>query len=124
MLIFFYPVVFLIPSTLFYLSSKIFKREIILWLFPLFWVTGEYLLTLTDLKFPWLTLGHGLAKFTAFIQIADIIGSFGLSLVVLYINILLYKVAHKFSLSSKKFAIQLSIALLLFLIPVIYGGIS
>ncbi len=123
-LIFFYPVVFLIPSTLFYLSSKFFKREIILWLFPLFWVTGEYLLTLTDLKFPWLTLGHGLAKFTAFIQIADIIGAFGLSLVVLYINILLYKVAHKFSLSSKKFAIQLSIALLLFLIPVIYGGIK
>ncbi len=123
-LIFFYPVVFLIPSTLFYLSSKIFKREIILWLFPLFWVTGEYLLTLTDLKFPWLTLGHGLAKFTAFIQIADITGAFGLSLVVLYINILLYKVAHKFSLGSKKFVKQLSIALVLFLIPVIYGGIK
>jgi apolipoprotein N-acyltransferase len=61
-LIFFYPVVFLIPSTLYYLSSRVFKGKFIIWLFPLFWVTGEYLLTLTDLKFPWLTLGHGLAS--------------------------------------------------------------
>lgn len=123
-LIFFYPVVFLIPSTLYYLSSKIFKGKFILWLFPLFWVTGEFLLTLTDLKFPWLTLGHGLAKFTAFIQIADIIGAFGLSLVVLYINVLLFKTAKIISEGSKKFILQISLASLLFLIPVIYGAVK
>jgi apolipoprotein N-acyltransferase len=123
-LIFFYPVVFLIPSTLFYLSSKIFKREFILWFFPLFWVTGEYLLTLTDLKFPWLTLGHGLAKFTAFIQIADIIGAFGLSLIVLYINILLFKAAKIIIIGSKKFVLHIIIASLVFVIPIIYGGIK
>lgn len=123
-LIFFYPVVFLIPSTLYYLSSKIFKGKFILWLFPLFWVTAEFLLTLTDLKFPWLTLGHGLAKFTAFIQIADIIGAFGLSLVVLYINILLFKTAKIISERSKKYILQISLALVLFLTPVIYGAVK
>ena len=85
------PAVMIIPSTLYYLSVKISKVKISFWLFPVFWVTAEYLLTLTDLKFPWLILGHGIAKFTSFIQAADIIGAFGLSLVLLYINLLLYK---------------------------------
>ncbi|MFO7525691.1 MAG: apolipoprotein N-acyltransferase [Ignavibacteriaceae bacterium] len=123
-LIFFYPVVFFIPSTLYYLSSKIFKGKFILWLFPLFWVTAEFLLTLTDLKFPWLTLGHGLAKFTAFIQIADITGAFGLSLIVLYINIFLFKAAKIISAGSRKFIPQISLAILLFIIPVIYGTVK
>lgn len=123
-LIFFYPVVFLIPSTLYYLSSRVFKGKFIIWLFPLFWVTAEYLLTLTDLKFPWLTLGHGLAKFTAFIQIADIIGAFGLSLVVLYTNIFLFRAAKSISEKSRKYILQISLAGVLFLIPVIYGALK
>lgn len=123
-LIFFYPVVFLIPSTLYYFSSKVFKGKFIIWLFPLLWVTGEYLLTLTDLKFPWLTLGHGLAKFTAFIQIADIIGTFGLSLLVLYINIFLFRAAKSISERSRKYVLQISLAGIVFLIPVIYGALK
>jgi len=86
-----YPCVMLIPSTLYYLAKKIFPKFDALWLFPMFWVTLEYLLSLTDLRFPWLLLGHGLAKFNLFIQGADIIGTNGLSLVVAYINVLLYK---------------------------------
>lgn len=121
-LIFFYPVVFLIPSTLYYLSSKIFKSKFIIWLFPLFWVTGEYLLTLTDLKFPWLTLGHGLAKFTSFIQIADIIGAFGLSLVVLYTNIFLFRAAKNILNKSGNYLLHISLAAILFFIPIIYGA--
>lgn len=123
-LLFFYPVVFMIPSTLYYLSSKVFNGKFILWLFPIFWVTAEYLLTLTDLKFPWLTLGHGLAKFTSFIQIADIIGAFGLSLVVLYINVFLFKAAKRIKEKSGKYLLQISLAGILFLIPVIYGAVK
>ena len=48
-----YPTVMLIPSTLYYLAKKIFPKFDALWLFPIFWVTLEYLLTLTDLRFPW-----------------------------------------------------------------------
>lgn len=120
-LIFFYPVVLLINSTLFYLSQKIFGKGKALWLFPIIWVTGEYLLTLTDLKFPWLTLGHGLAKFTTFVQIADIIGAFGLSLIVLYINVLLFLAIKNF-ISTKKYNLKyLFIAASLFCIVLIYG---
>lgn len=120
-LIFFYPVVLLINSSLFFLSQKIFGKEKSFWLFPIFWVTGEYFLTLTDLKFPWLTLGHGLAKFTTFIQIADIVGAFGLSVIVLYINVLVFRAIKNFSVNRKAFRKHLFAALILFLIPFIYG---
>jgi apolipoprotein N-acyltransferase len=120
-LIFFYPVVLLINSSLFFLSQKIFGKEKSFWLFPIFWVAGEFVLTLTDLKFPWLTLGHGLAKFTTFIQIADIVGAFGLSVIVLYINVLVFHSIKYFSVNRKAFYKYLSAALILFLIPLIYG---
>lgn len=120
-LIFFYPVVLLIPSTLYYLSQKIFKKEISIYLFPLFWVTSEYLLTLTDLRFPWLTLGHGLAKFISFIQIAEIIGAFGLSIIVLYINVLLYKALISSRKSINRSIVFASIATVIFVFVTIYG---
>ncbi len=91
-----YPCVFLIPSTLYYLAKKIFPKINALYFFPLFWVTVEYLLTLSDLRFPWVLLGHGLAKFHLFIQGAEIIGTFGLSVVVGYMNILLFKSYTKY----------------------------
>jgi apolipoprotein N-acyltransferase len=117
------PAVMIIPSTLFYLTGKVFNKTIAFWLIPVFWVTGEYLLTLTDLKFPWLVLGQGLAKFTTYIQAADIIGAFGLSLSVLYINLLLYKTVIKIK-EGKIFSKYLIIAVSVFLIFIIYGVVK
>lgn len=114
------PCVMLIPSTLYYLSIKVFKPQIGCWLFPLFWVTAEYLLTLTDLKFPWVIMGNGLAKFTIFIQVADIIGTFGLSLVVLYINLLLYKSFLNYR-EKKKISFHFIFAASIFLLFIAYG---
>ena len=118
------PAVMIIPSTLYYLSSKVFKTKISFWLFPAFWVTAEYLLTLTDLKFPWLILGHGLAKFTSFIQAADIIGAFGLSLIVLYINLLLYKTFINYKEERKVAVKYFVVALSIFLVFIVYGMIK
>ncbi|WP_337864510.1 apolipoprotein N-acyltransferase [Ignavibacterium sp.] len=120
-LVFFYPVVLLINSTLFFLSQKIFGKEKSFWLFPIFWVTGEYILTLTDLKFPWLTLGHSLAKFSLFIQIADVVGSFGLSVIILYINVFLFNAIKNYKSDRKTFYKNISFAVVLFIIPLIYG---
>ncbi len=123
-LLFAYPSVMLIPSTLFYLAKKVFPKFDSLWLFPIFWVTLEYLLTLTDLRFPWLLLGHGLAKFNIFVQGADIIGTNGLSLVVAYINVLLFKTLFEKKSGEKinlKFA---SLAIAIFLCLLIYGIIK
>jgi apolipoprotein N-acyltransferase len=118
------PAVMIIPSTLYYLSSKVFKTKISFWLFPAFWVTAEYILTLTDLKFPWLILGHGLAKFTSFIQAADTVGAFGLSLVVLYINLILYKTFYHYKEERKISVRYFVVAVSIFLIFIVYGMIK
>ncbi|MCL5029817.1 MAG: apolipoprotein N-acyltransferase [Bacteroidetes bacterium] len=120
-LLFVNPLFFLIPSTLQYFVKKIFPQREVIFIFPFFWVTYEYLYMLTDLSFPWLTLGNGLAKFTAFIQIADIIGAVGLSIVIIYINIFLYKAFINYKNSRKKFAINLSTSLLIFILVLSYG---
>ncbi|MBK9098093.1 MAG: apolipoprotein N-acyltransferase [bacterium] len=116
-----YPCVMMIPSTLFYLAKKVFPKFDALWLFPIFWVTLEYLLTLTDLRFPWLLLGHGLAKFNLFIQAADIIGTNGLSLVVAYTNVLLFKSFFERKENQKLNAKPLVFAVIIFLCLVVYG---
>jgi apolipoprotein N-acyltransferase len=116
-----YPCVMLIISTLYYLAKKVFPKFDVLWFFPIFWVTLEHLLTLTDLRFPWLLLGHGLAKFNLFIQGADIVGTNGLSLAVAYINVLLFKTFFE-KKSGKKYYLKPAItALVIFLAILIYG---
>lgn len=116
-----YPCVMLIPSTLFYLTKKVFPKFDAIWFFPLFWVTLEYLLTQTDLRFPWLLLGHGLAKFNLFIQGADIVGTNGLSLIAAYLNVLLFKSFFEKN-SERKFRLKpLLIAVFIFLCMMIYG---
>jgi apolipoprotein N-acyltransferase len=123
-LVFFLPCVMLINSTLYYLSRKVFKKDFSLFFFPMFWVTGEYILTLTDLKFPWLTIGHGLAKFTSFIQIADIVGAFGLSFIVLWINIFIYKGVKSFKDNAKVGGIYFSVAASIFISIIVYGFVK
>ncbi len=120
-LVLFLPCVMLINSTLYFLSRKVFKKDLSLYFFPMFWVTGEYILTLTDLKFPWLTIGHGLAKFTSFIQIADIVGAFGLSFIVLWINIFIYKGIKSFKENTRVGLIYFSASASIFILIIFYG---
>jgi apolipoprotein N-acyltransferase len=123
-LVLFLPCVMLINSTLYFLSRKVFNKDLSLYFFPFFWVTGEYILTLTDLKFPWLTIGHGLAKFTSFIQIADIVGAFGISFIVLWINIFIYKGIKSFKKYTRVGLIYLSVAASVFILIVVYGFVK
>lgn len=123
-LVFFLPCVMLINSSLYFFSRKVFKKDLSLYFFPMFWVTGEYILTLTDLKFPWLTIGHGLAKFTSFIQIADIIGAFGLSFVVLWINIFIYKGLIQYKEKSSSGLLNFAVAAGIFILIIIYGFVK
>lgn len=122
-LLFFNPCVFLIPSSLYYLAYKKFGRKAALYLFPLFWVLVEYLYSISDFRFPWLTLGHSLPYFHSFIQIADIVGSFGLGIIVIYINIYFYETYKNF-VSQNKFIKHFSFGLILLIIPIIYGVIK
>ena len=124
LLIFVNPLFLLIPSTLLYFSRRVLPQRLTLFLFPLFWVTYEYAYMITDLSFPWLTLGDGLSHFTAFIQIADVIGTLGLSLIVVLINVLLYKSYFNFKQKRKIAYYNLSAAVFIYSFILIYGFIK
>ena len=122
-LLFFNPLLFIIPTTLYYLGSGITKKGYAFLMLPFFWVTSEYVYMITDVSFPWLTLGHGLARFTHYIQIADHIGSIGLTLVVAYINLFLYLAFINYRSDKKKFQIYSYSAAALIILPLLYGFI-
>ncbi len=124
LLVFLNPVFFLIPSTLYYFAKKSFNKNIALILLPFFWITYEYLYMVTDAAFPWLTLGNGLPKFLSFIQIADMIGTLGLSLLIIFINIFIYKTI-KIYFEQKKLNFNYALtALILLAAPLVYGIIK
>ncbi len=123
-LIFFNPLVFMIPSTLYYFSKKYINESIAFWSYPFFFVTYEYLYSVTEFRFPWLTLGNGLAYFKNYIQIADIIGVYGLSLLVLFANAALTAIIKNYiekELLNKKLFLFL---LLIIILPIIYGNVK
>ncbi|MDP4191272.1 MAG: apolipoprotein N-acyltransferase [Bacteroidota bacterium] len=121
LLLFINTAFFLIPSTLYYFARKVFNTQIALLLFPFFWVSYEYFYMLTDASFPWLTLGNGLTYFSHFVQIADILGAMGLSLLVIFINLAVFLSIKYFRQSKKKSYSFGAIALILFFLPIVYG---
>ncbi|MDR3627978.1 MAG: apolipoprotein N-acyltransferase, partial [Ignavibacteriaceae bacterium] len=120
-LLFVNPALFLIPSTLLYLARKAFPGKQVIYLLPFFWGAFEYSYMITDLSFPWLTLGNGLANFTAFIQVADIVGVIGLTLLILDINILIYKAFSNIKKDRKSFTYYFVSALVIFVLVLGYG---
>jgi len=119
-LLFFNPLWFLIASTLFYFTTKIFSRKTAMLLFPFFWVCYEYCYSLTDFQFPWISLGNSQTKFLHFIQIADHVGVYGLSLIIVFINLFLF-IGYKHFVKRTSYKIPFAAAFLLLMLPIIYG---
>ncbi len=120
-LLFYLPLFFLIPSTLFYLLKKHVSSRFAFLLFPLFWVSQEFLLNFTDLHFPWLVLGTAVSTLLSFIQIADTIGAFGLSALILYINLAWFLMLKADQGKRKRYA---SVGIMLLVIPILYGALK
>ena len=123
-LLFFNPLLFLIPSSLYAIVKKYINGKIALLAFPFFWVSYEFLYSVTEFRFPWLTLGNSQAYFTSYIQVAGLFGVYGISLLILYVNILLF---FSIRFSNEKIKINkkyFSFALVIFILPLFYGLIS
>jgi len=121
-LFFFNPIVFLIPSTLYYFAKKVFNKNIALLLLPVFWITFEYAYSITDFNFPWLTFGNSLSYFTSYIQVAEFIGVYGLSLFIIFSNVFIYRSINVYIQSKKLDKLSISIATAILIIPIIYGN--
>jgi len=75
------------------------------------WISAEYLYTVGEVSFPWLTLGNGLANDTAFVQWYEFTGVFGGSLWLITCNILIYRALK----NSRRFRKWLAPALVVML---------
>ena len=75
----------------FHFSKKKFGNKIGYASLVLFWLSFEYLHQLWELAYPWLNLGNVFAKFPAFVQWYSFTGSFGGTLWVLLMNLLIFQ---------------------------------
>ena len=121
-LMFFNPLVFLIPSTLYYFARKYINKNIALFLLPWFWLFYEYIYSISDFKFPWLALSNSLPYFTSYIQIAEIVGSYGLTVLIIYANIFGYLALKKYSTEKRISIGYTSIFCAIIIIPVLFGS--
>ena len=78
------------------LLQKRFGFHIVI-LVPFLWVSLEHLRSFLLTGFPWANVGHSQYLNLPFIQIADIVGVYGLSFVILWVNVTLYLVLHQWT---------------------------
>ncbi|MBX3009103.1 MAG: apolipoprotein N-acyltransferase [Melioribacteraceae bacterium] len=121
-LMFVNPFLYLIITTMYGLARKVFGKKYSIYFIPLFWSAFEFLYGLTDLRFPWLILGNSQAFFIQFIQIAEIIGATGLTIVIVFINILLYHAYRSYREGKLKYSFLIA-AIIIFSSIFIYGVI-
>lgn len=130
-----HPFFFCIPIYAFRYISKRLGSDLALWMFPLLWVSFEWLHSLFDIAFPWLTVGYTQVYNSLWAQFADIFGIWGLSFLIILVNVIILKIilliiknqirlnSIRFLFKNRKFIFYLIAILLIIIIPSIYGGI-
>jgi apolipoprotein N-acyltransferase len=119
-----HPLFFTIPMLVYHFVHKRFGTKA-LFLFPFLYLSFEHLHSITEVAFPWLTIGYSQSYNLAGIQFTSFIGLFGLSFQILLANSFIYYalISWMENRKEKKFqiAVSLSFAFLLIVIPEIYG---
>jgi apolipoprotein N-acyltransferase len=87
-----------------------------------FWIILEYVRGLAFTGFPWLLLSHTQGSFTAFMQVADVIGAYGLSGVIVAVNVLVYECIYRISRREQRWAQILKPAIASLAIVLIASG--
>ncbi len=109
----------------FFLNKFGYRKS--LFLFPFIWIFFEWLHSLGDLAYPWLTLGYTQSYNHYLIQIADIGGVWLVSFLIVWVNILIYFAINSIKIRNNAKSIYILnnkyflIAFALLLISYIYG---
>jgi len=101
-----------------FVSARSKVLSYIMW--PLLWVAWDYLRTLTQLNFPWADYGYTHSYYLAMIQIAEIFGVYGISLMIHIVNILLF-ISFKSDVIVVRRRIAFIVAVLLPCAFLVYG---
>ena len=97
--------------------------------FALFWTSFEYLHSLGEYSFPWLTLGNSQAYDLNRIQIVEYVSVYGLTLLIFSFNIIAFLIlvnqaSGKWNLRSKQVVSLLSVLVCLYFGTSMYGAVT
>ena len=128
-----HPFFFTIPMLLYHFVRKRFGM-ISVFLFPFLYLSFEHLHSMTEVAFPWLTVGYSQVYNLADIQFISFTGLFGLSLQILFVNSFIYyalilwmsdRISSGENRRTKRILIAglLIAAIALIILPEVYGDI-
>ncbi len=119
-----HPLFFSIPILFYHFVRRRFGG-LSIFLFPFLYLSFEHLHSITEIAFPWLTLGYSQSFDLADIQFASFTGLFGLSLQILLVNALITYAMMQWIENRKARKAQiisaLLVMLLFILVPKVYG---
>ena len=125
-----HPIVYLLPPTiLFFFVARNIKfnkhPELILIFLPPIWIAFEYLQTVNELTFPWLSLAYTQTYNLSKVQYIDITGMYAVTLWITIISILLFigfrRISFKkWELKSKNTFALIALILVIYFVPDLY----
>ncbi len=125
LLILVHPLLFFLPMWFYMFVKRNVGSNFHLFVFPFVFVLFEYFRSTTELAFPWLTLGNTQTYFLEKIQFVEFTGVYGLSFVILVVNVLFYLAIKKFfeerKIFSKSSLKYFALAVLIYVLPDFYG---
>ncbi len=98
-----------------------FPAVVAVWLLPALWVGVDWLRSVLFTGFPWMDLGYGLFEVPALLQIADLVGHYGVTFLIVLVNTCLLLIFRL--LFTQKHSV---VASLLVVVPVLclLGGVG
>lgn len=99
------------------LAALVFKYSLELLILPFAWVVLEYIRSYLFTGFPWGLLAHSQYRNINIIQIADVMGSYGISFILALFNVAFFS----YIVREKRRVSHLAAALALILVAVTYG---
>jgi len=91
---------------------------------PVAWVAFDYIRSFLFSGFAWDMLGHSQFRTLPLIQIADLAGVYGITLLIVLANIVLYRALRAVSGAGVPYPVKSALLLLLLLISTLYYGFS
>lgn len=123
-LILVHPFFYWLPFVFFFLIKRHLGNKSALFTFPFLWNSLEYLRSVDETAFPWLTLGNTQSYYLPIIQVTSIIGVYGLSFVIVVFNVLIYVAYKNFRYESFRFTLnKLAIITIVLVSFFIYGKV-
>jgi apolipoprotein N-acyltransferase len=121
-----HPLLFLVPTIVYLFVKKYLGREVGLFFLPFIWVGFEWLHSLGELGFPWLTLGNSQAYALERIQFISFTGVYGISFWIVALNAIVYftclkLVRSEWKLFSRQTLIAALALIILAVLPEIHG---